>query len=110
MGNNFAIKMKYPTYDVMKALKDDETVIDRKIKVIAACIDTVQKGEEVFTRKDFTHKEIIDFIEELSEAQYMKLEEFIDNFPYFVVDIDIECPKCKTKHRKEYRDFSSFFR
>jgi hypothetical protein len=69
----------------------------------------IQKGDQVYTRKDFTAKELTDFIEELSELQYSKLEKFIDNFPYFVVDIETKCPKCKTVHRKEYRDFSSFF-
>ena len=106
---NVSVKMKYPSYSIMKHLDAGEQVLDRKIKIIAACIDMIVRGEEVYTRKDFTVKELSDFVEELAEYQYSKLENFIDNFPYFVVDIEVMCPKCKTKHRKEYRDFSAFF-
>jgi predicted Zn-ribbon and HTH transcriptional regulator len=109
LGGGLAMKMKYPSYTVMKFMDDGEQVLDRKVKIIAACIEMIQKGDDVYTTKDFTFEELKNFIEELSEAQYIKLEEFVDNFPYFVVDIETQCPKCKTKHRKEYRDFSAFF-
>jgi hypothetical protein len=109
LGSGMFVKMKYPNYSIMKVIEVGEDVFDRKIKIIASCIEMIQKGEDIYTLKDVTKKEIIEFIENLSENQYSKLEMFIDNFPYFVVDIDTECPKCKTKHRKEYRDFSSFF-
>ena len=109
LGNGLSMKMKYPTYALMKQMEIDESVIDRKIKVIANCIDMIVKGDDVHTTKDLSRQELVDFIEELSEFQFKKLEEFIDNFPYFVVDIENTCPKCKTMHRKEYRDFSAFF-
>lgn len=109
LGGGMFVKMKYPNYSIMKIIEVGEAVLDRKIKIIAACIEMIQKGDQIYTRKDFTAKELTDFIEELSELQYSKLEKFIDNFPYFVVDIETKCPKCKTVHRKEYRDFSSFF-
>jgi hypothetical protein len=109
LGGGLSMKMKYPTYAIMKQMESGETVIDRKIKVIANCIDMIVKGEEIHTTKDLSKKELIDFIEELSESQFKKLEVFVDNFPYFVVDIENTCPKCKTMHSKEYRDFSAFF-
>lgn len=109
LGNGLSMKMKYPTYALMKQMEVGEAVIDRKIKVIANCIDMIVNGEEVHTTKDLSKKELVDFIEELSEFQFKKLEVFVDNFPYFVVDIENTCPKCNTMHRKEYRDFSAFF-
>ena len=109
LGNGLSMKMKYPTYALMKQMEAGEAVIDRKIKVIANCIDMIVNGDEVHTTKDLSKKELVDFIEDLAEFQFKKLEEFVDNFPYFVVDIENTCPKCKTMHRKEYRDFSAFF-
>jgi hypothetical protein len=109
LGGSMFVKMKYPTYSIMKVIEVGEDVFDRKIKIIASCIEMIQKGDEIYTLKDISKKELVEFIENLSEVQYSKLEKFIDNFPYFVVDIETECPKCKTMHSKEYRDFSSFF-
>lgn len=109
LGSGLSMKMKYPSYALMKQMEAGEVVIDRKIKVIANCIDMIVKGDEIHTTKDLSKKELIEFVEELSEFQFRKLEMFVDNFPYFVVDIENTCPKCKTLHRKEYRDFSAFF-
>lgn len=109
LGNGLSMKMKYPTYALMKQMEAGEAMIDRKIKVIANCIDMIVNGEDIYTMKDLTKKELVDFIEDLAEFQFKKLEEYVDNFPYFVVDIENTCPKCKTMHRKEYRDFSAFF-
>lgn len=109
LGGGLSIKMKYPTYALMKQMEAGEAVIDRKIKIIANCIDMIVKGDDVHTTKDLSRQELVDFIEELSEFQFKKLEDFVDNFPYFVVDIENSCPKCKTLHSKEYRDFSAFF-
>jgi hypothetical protein len=109
LGSGLSMKMKYPTYALMKQMEAGEAIIDRKIKVIANCIDMIVKGDEIHTTKDLSKKELMEFVEELSEFQFRKLEMFVDNFPYFVVDIENTCPKCKTLHRKEYRDFSAFF-
>lgn len=109
LGGGLSVRMKYPTYALMKQMEVGEAIIDRKIKVIANCIDMIVKGEDIYTTKDLSKKELIEYIEELSEYQFKRLEEFVDNFPYFVVDIENTCPKCKTLHRKEYRDFSAFF-
>jgi hypothetical protein len=109
LGNKLSVKMKYPTYTIMKIINDKDSIIDKKIKVIANCIDTIANGDKVSTSKDFTKKEAEDFVESLTKAQFEKLEEFVDNFPYFVVDVDHKCEKCGFDHHIEYRDFASFF-
>ena len=109
IGSGVQIKMKYPNYGIMKVMNENDHILDRKIKVIANCIDMIIKGDEVHTTKDRTIIELVDYVENLSEFQYTKLERFIDNFPSFVVDIETSCSSCGTVHKKEYRDFSTFF-
>lgn len=106
---NITMKMKYPNYTVMKAISDKDSVIDRKIKLIAACVDVVTQGDKVYTRKDFTEKEMVNFIENLTESQYKKLEVFVDNLPYFIVKLEKDCPKCGFHHVMEYNDLTDFF-
>lgn len=106
---NITMKMKYPNYTVMKAISDKDSVIDKKIKLIAACVDMVTQGDKVYTRKDFTEKEMINFIENLTENQYKKLEIFIDDLPYFIVRLEKDCPKCGFHHVMEYNDLTDFF-
>lgn len=104
------VKMKYPTYSVMKEIDDRATTLDNKIRIITSCIDMVIDGNKVLTAKDYTKKELVEFVENLTEEHYKKLEIFIDNFPYFVVDLEKTCIKCNFNHKLEYNDFTSFFR
>jgi len=110
LSNNVTVKMRYPGYSIMKTLNNNEGVFDSKIKIIAHCIDMIVEGDKVFSRKDYTMKELVDFVEGVSEVQFKKLENFIDNFPYFVVEVKSKCTKCGYDHRLEYRDFTAFFR
>lgn len=105
-----SVKMKYPSYDVMRILSSKEDDFSKTIKLIAACVERVFDGENTYTPKDYSTEEFEAFIEGMTEQQFKKLEDFVKNLPYFVITAEEECPKCKTKHKAEYKDFTSFFR
>jgi hypothetical protein len=107
--NNVTLKMKYPSYSIMKTLTEGENPTDRKIKIIVNCIDYVVDGDKVLSHKDFSKEELRTFVENLTEEQFSKLEKFIDNFPGFLVRLNSVCPKCSYNHNIEYRDFQNFF-
>jgi hypothetical protein len=109
IGNNMTVKLKYPTYSIMKVINDNDSIVNKKIKVMANCIDSIVQGDKILTSKDFTKKEAEDFIEGLTQEQFIKLETFVDNFPYFQVELQHTCNKCGFEHDIKYRDFASFF-
>lgn len=103
------VKMRYPSYSVMKDIGDDQSLIDNKIDVLIHCIDQIIKDDKVYSNKDYTKEELKEFIEGLTEEKFRKLEKFIDNLPSFYVKIEKNCPKCNYKHNIKYKDFQSFF-
>lgn len=107
--DNVTIVMKYPSYAAMKEIVEKETVLSKKIRLIAASIKCIQEGEKVLTDKDYTKKELIGFIESLRQEQFKKLEQYVDNFPSFVFTSKAKCEKCGYDHSLEYTDFPSFF-
>lgn len=109
-SDKMGARMKYPTYEVMKRIMDDENTLDKKIKIISASIDLIYDNETTYSPKDYTPEEFQDFIEGFTEAQFKKLEQFVDNLPYFVVTAEETCKKCGHHHKVEYKDFTSFFR
>lgn len=109
LTSDVSVKMKYPSYAIMKSINDKDTILDKKIKIIVHCINMIVKKGKVYTTKDYTKDEIRDFVENLTEENYKKLEKFIDNFPYFVVDLKKNCGRCGFEHNIEYKDFESFF-
>jgi hypothetical protein len=93
----------------MKVIMDTDTELNKKIHMIVASVDYIQEKEKIYTQKDMTKDEIYKFVEGLTQDQFKKLENFVDNFPTFVVTADAKCPKCGFDHSLEYSDFTSFF-
>ena len=103
------VKMKYPTYAVVRMITDKDGTLERKIKIMMNSIEQIVDGDTIHSSKDYSKEELREFIENLTEEQFQKLDKFITNFPTFSVDLDAECGKCKFVHHIEYRDFASFF-
>lgn len=110
MTDKVTFKMKYPSYDVMKRFMENEDALSKKIKVIAASIEQIVDGDKVLSTKDFSREQLEQYVESFTEEQFKKLEQYVDNFPSFVIKAEGTCPKCKFDHKLEYTDFTSFFR
>jgi hypothetical protein len=110
LTDRIGMKMRYPSYEVMKRFVESDDALTRKVKIIAASIDQIYDGDKVYSYKDYTPEQLVEYIEGFTEEQFRKLEKFVDNFPSFVIKAEGVCPKCKHKHELEYTDFTSFFR
>jgi hypothetical protein len=109
VGGGITFKMKYPNYETMKIILDDEHAMNKKIRIIASCIDMIVQKDTIISLKDITPKELIDYIEGLTQGQFKMLEHFVDNLPTFVVTSKNKCGKCGFEHQIDYKDFTSFF-
>lgn len=109
LSDKLTIKMKYPNYSIMKAIMGNETILEKKIRVIINSVDKIVNGEKIYTQKDFSKEELRSFIEGLTQDQYKKLEYFVDNLPTFYIASKSNCPKCGYEHTIKYTDFTRFF-
>ena len=107
--SDILVKMKYPGYSIMKYIMDTQNVLDRKVKIIAACIDRIIQKDKIYSSKDMSREKMVEFVEGLTEAQYKMLENYIDNFPYFYYSVNHTCTSCGFQHNMRYTDFSDFF-
>ena len=101
------VKMKYPSYTDMRKLEANP--IDAKTEIIIKSIDYIYDKKGVYPARDHSKEELTEFIEGLTEANYKKLEKFVNNFPTFAVILEKKCPKCGLDHRVRYTDFYDFF-
>ena len=109
LSSKIAVKMKYPSYSIMKMITGNESNFQKKIRVISSCIDRITSGDKTYSSKDYSKEELVEFIEGLTSEQYVKLENFVDNLPSFVIESEGTCPKCGFKHEIKYKDFTRFF-
>lgn len=109
IGNNIKLKMKYPTYTAMKTVNSSNNPFDKKIDLLVNCIDIIYDKDKVLTSKDFTKEELRGFLESLTESQFKKLDDFINDLPFFRFVASATCEKCGFNHKIKIQDFESFF-
>ena len=107
LSDEAGVKMKYPNYVTMKNIEMSE--LDEKTNLIANSIDYIWDENGKHSAKESTKEELIEFVEGLTEKNYNKLEEFVDNTPTFSVKLEAKCPKCGFDHKVRYSDFYDFF-
>lgn len=108
-NDNLIFKMKYPTYAIVKTLDAKDLSLENKIKIIAASVDRIFANGQYYTNKDMSPDELKEFIENLTQDQFAKLDEFVSNFPSFHVKAEGICDKCGKHHYVRFDDFPSFF-
>lgn len=103
--DDVGVVMKYPSFGQIDSLQNLG-----EIETIAACIDYVYSGEEIFYSKEQTEEELVEFLEGLTKSQLEKIQEvFFVKMPKYVHTLKYTCFDCGHEHTKEIRGISSFF-
>ena len=104
------VVMKYPTMDVMKRLENlDTNDLDKVFSVVADSIDYIYQGEEIFYGKEQKHEELLQFLNNLTSEQFVKVQQFFATMPKIKKEIEYTCPVCQKHHRKMLEGMQSFF-
>lgn len=104
------IIMKNPTLDTLDKLeKVSAGDINSIFDVVSDCIESVYNTEEVFNTKDQTKQEVVDFLENLTQEQFKKIENFFLTLPKLKQVVEYDCPVCAKHHVKTMEGLASFF-
>lgn len=108
-SDNLIFNMKYPPYSIIKSLDEKDSGLEKKIKLISVSIDRIFANNQYYSNKDLSPEEIKTFIENLTHAQFEKLDEFVSNYPTFHIRAEGNCSKCGKNHVVRFDDFVNFF-
>jgi hypothetical protein len=104
------VMMKYPTIEIMKKLENLEADnLDHIFDVIAGSIDYIYQGEEIFYAKEQRHEELVQFLNNLTSEQFVKVQKFFETMPRIKKEVDYICPVCSKHHHKVLEGLQSFF-
>ena len=104
------VVMKYPTMDVMKRLENLESDdLDKVFGVVADSIEYIYQGDEIYYGKEQKHEELIQFLNNLTSDQFLKVQQFFATMPRIKKEIEYTCPVCQKHHRKMLEGMQSFF-
>jgi len=108
--DDVGIVMNNPTLaTLVKLEKIKEGDVDSIFDVVADCMESVYTTEEVFNTKDQTKQEVIDFLENLTQEQFKKIETFFLTMPKLQQKVEYDCPVCNKHHVKMMEGLASFF-
>ena len=103
--------LRYPSLSLFGPMKFDEKSNDPKqvFKLIVACIDHIFEGEKVYSSKDSNESELIDFLEQLPQKDFVKVKDFFDTMPQLKHEVEVENPKTKVKSKIVLQGLKDFF-
>ena len=112
LDDKLMMELRYPSLEQFIAQNfdfEEENQVEQSFDMIAACIEKIYNEEEVWSTADCTHKEIVDFLEQMNSKQFKEIENFFSTMPKLSHEVEITNPKTKVKSTVVLEGLSSFF-
>jgi hypothetical protein len=102
--------MKYPDIQLMTKINNlDGIKTNEAFDMIIKCIDKIYDEETVYSKSEYTPKQIKEFVDNLTQDQFKKIEHFFNTIPKMYKDIKFDCEKCGYKENIRLEGLASFF-
>ena len=99
--------LRYPCLSDVGNFKNLDTT-DGIFNVLYKCIDQIHYGDDVYQRADMTDKDINEFIDQLTGAQFEKVSDFFTSMPKVRHVVKVTNPKTKKKSEVVLEGLQSF--
>jgi hypothetical protein len=109
LNEQIMIRMKYPPFKLISDSIEMDDITEVTFHMIANSIEYIYDGDQFHYAKEQTTEDLVDFIEQLSQEQFEKLEKFFNSVPKLKKDLDITCSKCGFEHHLHVEGLESFF-
>ena len=101
--------MKYPTVKTFQGMDLTKFTATDTIALTANCIHQIVDGVETYEANDLSDKEIREFLENLTQAQFTEIQKFFASMPKLTHEVKITHPKTKKKGSVKLQGLRSFF-
>ena len=102
--------LNYPSLGITKAGFDvNKENVETMFNVVASCIDHIYEGDKTYPAKDSTKKEIVEFLEGLSQQAFLKIKKFFDTMPQLRHEVEVTNPKTGIKSTVTFKGLQDFF-
>jgi hypothetical protein len=109
LTDKIVVKMKYPPFKLIKDSIEMEDITEITFNMLAQSIEYVYDGDQFHYAKETSVDELVEFIEQLNQEQFEKLEKFFNSIPKLSKKIDMQCSKCGFQHHLDVEGLESFF-
>ena len=83
LNDNLGVIMKYPAWGefIKGSIMGQSPTSDSVVEIIANCIDQIFDVEDVYDSSTTSKKEFIEFVENLTNSQFEKIQKFFESTP-----------------------------
>lgn len=109
--DTIGVVLRIPSYqDIQELYESGEDInTDNIFKVLNKCIVQIFDADTVYDTREFTEKEVNEFVEGLTVDQFNKLMEWFSSVPKMVYEVDFTCDKCGEVQGQELQGLQNFF-
>lgn len=106
--DDVGVVMKYPTINTVRKLDNGDMSVDELFSLIVDSIEYIYDSNEIYYTKEQTVDEVIEFINNLTQEQFGKIQEFFETMPKLRQEVSYTCPVCGRVHNKYLEGIESF--
>jgi len=108
LTSKLGIVMKYPNFSIIDKVKSNNDV-EQILGIISNCIDYIYDEDTIYYRKDIDDLELTEFIENLTQKQFEKVQQFFETCPTIKKELDFKCNKCGYQEKIVVEGIQNFF-
>jgi hypothetical protein len=109
LTDKIVVKLRYPKFGIVRDSVNMDNITDVTFNMIASSIEYIYDGEQFYYAKETSKEELLEFIEQLNQTQFEKIEKFFSNLPKMKKDVGMTCSKCGFIHQMEVEGLENFF-
>jgi len=109
VDENLGLILKYPTFALMQETLTKDTTTSKIFNIITSCIETICDKDKVYNAKDYSKKELQEFLENLPQNTFSKINEFFQTFPKITYEKEFISPHAGTPVKVRLDTFLDFF-
>ena len=109
LTDNVSVVMSYPTIKTFQGANLQNMSAEEIVSLTGRCIHQIVDGVETHERADIEDKDMNEFLENLTQDQFAKVQKFFTTMPRLKHVIKVTNPKTKKKGTVTLQGMQSFF-
>tara|TARA_Y100000590_G_C15542614_1_gene947586 strand:- start:309 stop:1007 length:699 start_codon:yes stop_codon:yes gene_type:complete len=108
LSDTISLELRQPSLKHLQEMGTNQT--DESVfRLLNQTVLTITDGDEVFTRDDFSDKELDEFIETMSIQMLEKVQKYLTNVPKLILSHNFICESCEKDNNYELEGIANFF-